>query len=153
MKANKILFFLSCVLYSLPALSLIIAVAGDYNGNKYAVFAAILAASVFWGCLALATVLLIIVNHRRKKDNYQVKDRIKLLRRIGALRFFSNRPAAIFDILMVILFIATAVTMFIPAVSDFVSLVLAVLLFISIDMHCMLNGINFIYINSYKTNK
>lgn len=147
MKVNKILFSLSCAMFVLSALAMGLSVAGDYNGNRYALFFAILSASMFWGCLSLAIILLVIVNHRRKKNGFITKDRKTLLKRAGALRFFSNVPAAVFDVLTVLLFISTAATMFIPAASDYVTLLLLMLTLICVYMHSMLNGINFIYIS------
>lgn len=147
MKANRIMFTCSCVLFVLSALSLLLTVSGNFSGKPPEIMTAVISASLFWGGLLLAIVLLVIVNIRRKSDKTQSNIRKQ---RVGAFCFFSNKIAMVFDILTAIFFIAAVVTMFIPSVSDYISLILVVLFLISAYMHSMLNGVNFKYIYSVK---
>lgn len=147
MKANRIMFTCSCVLFVLSALSLLLTVSGNFSGKPPEIMTAVISASLFWGGLLLAIVLLVIVNIRRKSDKTQSNIRKQ---RVGAFCFFSNKIAMVFDVLTAIFFIAAVVTMFIPSVSDYISLILVVLFLISAYMHSMLNGVNFKYIYSVK---
>lgn len=147
MKANKIMFNCSCILFALSALSLLLTVAGSFSGKPPEIMTAVIAALLFWGGLLSAVVLLVIVNFRRKTDKTQSNNKKQ---RVGAFCFFSNRIAMIFDVLTAVFFIAFVVTMFIPSVSDYISLILVVLFLISAYMHSMLNGVNFKYIYSAK---
>lgn len=147
MKANKIMFNCSCILFALSALSLLLTVAGNFSGKPPEIMTAVIAASLFWGGLLSAIVLLVIVNLRRKADKNKPNDKKQ---RVGAFCFFSNKIAMIFDVLTAVFFIAFVVTMFIPSVSDYISLILVVLFLISAYMHSMLNGVNFKYIYSAK---
>ena len=141
------MFTCSCVLFVLSALSLLLTVSGNFSGKPPEIMTAVISASLFWGGLLLAIVLLVIVNIRRKSDKTQSNIRKQ---RVGAFCFFSNKIAMVFDILTAIFFIAAVVTMFIPSVSDYISLILVVLFLISAYMHSMLNGVNFKYIYSVK---
>ena len=137
------MFNCSCVLFVLSALSLLLTVAGSFSGKPPEIMTAVIAALLFWGGLLSAVVLLVIVNFRRKTDKTQSKVKKQ---RVGVFCFFSNRIAMIFDVLTAVFFIAFVVTMFIPSVSDYISLILVVLFLISAYMHSMLNGVNFKYI-------
>ena len=69
-------------------------------------------------------------------------------RRFGALSFFSNKIAAIFDVSMVVLFLLVVISMFIPFAGQSITLVLFAFLLFTVYMHSMFNGVNFTYINS-----
>ena len=147
MKANRIMFNCSCVLFVLSALSLLLTVAGSFSGKAPEVMTAVIAASLFWVGLLSAIVLLIIVNQRRRVDKNRPNEKKQ---RVGAFCFFSNKIAMVFDILTALFFIASAVTMFIPSVSEYITLILFVMFLIFAYMHSMLNGVNFKYIYSAK---
>lgn len=148
MRKDNILFRASCALLGISALSVFISFLGDYKGNSMAVFFAVLTGVLFWGCLIMGIVLLLIVNaHRKKNRRYRDEGRMGN-RRFGALTFFSNRIAVVFDILMVVLFLLVVISMFIPFASQGITLVLFAFWLFTAYMHSMFNGVNFRYINS-----
>lgn len=146
MKRDIFLFKLMCISFGVSAFSMLLTFFGDYNGNTVAVTFAVLIGVFFWLGLMLGAVLLIIVNQHRKKYITNKKSLSK--NKIGAITFYSNRLAAIADIAMVILFILMMAVMFIPYVGQSIAMVLFSFLLFAIYMHCVLNGINFIYIKS-----
>ena len=148
MRKDNILFRASCALLGISALSVFISFLGDYKGNSMAVFFAVLTGVLFWGCLIMGIVLLLILNTHRKK-NRKFRDAGRMgNRRFGALSFFSNKIAAIFDVSMVVLFLLVVISMFIPFAGQSITLVLFAFLLFTVYMHSMFNGVNFTYINS-----
>ena len=146
MKRDSLFFKISCASYCVSALSVLLAFLGDYKGNGAAVFFAVLTGVLFWGGIIAGTVLLVLVNNHRRKNFSTPKDRRTDWRRFGILNFFSNRIAQVIDIAMGAFFVLFLVSMFIPAVSQNISLVLFSLLLLSAFMHSMFNGVNYIYI-------
>lgn len=148
MKRDRFLFKLSCIMFGISAFSVLLTFLGDYNGNGAAVFFAIMTGVLFWGCLITGILLLLIVNsHRKKHRRFMNSGKIEK-RKCGALSFFSNRTAAIFDIAMVVFLLLVVISMLIPLISQSVTLVLVSFLLFSVYMHSMFNGVNFTYINS-----
>lgn len=99
---------------------------------------------VFWLSLVTAYALFIFVNFRRKqflkKQNKEKKNAV------GLIRFFSNTPAKIADIATVaglLLFLVFSIL----TDSYFIYVFLAITVF-AFQMHCVLNGENYLYINS-----
>ena len=99
---------------------------------------------VFWLSLVIAYALFIFVNFRRKqflkKRNKEKKSAI------GLLRFFSNTPAKIADIATVVGFLLFLIFSIFTD-SYFIYVFLAITVF-AFQMHCVLNGENYLYINS-----
>ncbi len=153
MKLNKFLFFCSCILFSISCLSILLTVAGDYEGSHSQFFIAVLSASLFWGNLILALACLIILNIRRKKSGKKAFGRHSGSDRIGVICFFSNRAAAVIDVIMILLFIALPVIMFTLKTNGYINLILIVFTVISVYMHSMFNGLNFRYIKSKSIHK
>ena len=141
MKLNKFLFFCSCILFSISCLSILLTVAGDYEG------------SLLWGNLILALACLIILKKQRKKSGKKAFGRHSGSDRIGVICFFSNRAAAVIDVIMILLFIALPVIMFTLKTNGYINLILIVFTVISVYMHSMFNGLNFRYIKSKSIHK
>lgn len=148
MKKDSLLFRISCVMFGVSALSVLLSFLGDYKGSGAAVFFAVLTGVLFWGCLIIGIVFLIIVNSHRK-SNQRIKSNVRYQsRRVGVISFFSNRIATVFDITMVIFFVLFMISMFVPVISQSVTLVLFAFLLCSVYMHSMFNGVNYKYIKS-----
>ncbi len=149
MKKDILLFRISCVLFAISSFSILLSFIGDYKGNGISVLFAVLTGVLFWTGLVFGIVSILLVNkHRKKSEKKKSVDYISRIRRTGAASFFSNKLAAKVDIAMVALFILMLVTMFIPAVSQNITLVFVAFFMFSVYMHCMLNGVNYKYINS-----
>lgn len=146
MKKDILLFKLACFCFGLSAFSMILSFFGDYKGDRLAVTFAVLTGLLFWFGLILGAVLLFIVNQHRKK--YVSNRRTLAKKRIGAIHFLSNQWAAIADITLLGSFVLMLAVMFIPGVGQSIATVLFSFLLFAIYMHCVLNGINFIYIKS-----
>lgn len=149
MKRDIVLFKISCLLMGISSFSILLSFFGDYKGNSIAVIFAVLTGVLFWAGLIFGLFFLLLVNsHRKKYESIESSKRTVKRHRMGIVSFFSNKLAIIADIAMVALFIIFLVTEFIPIISQSVTLIFLAFLLFSVYMHCMLNGVNFIYIKS-----
>ena len=96
----------------------------------------------------MGVVLLFILNNHRKKNKHFRDGGRTGNQRFGALSFFSNKTAAVFDIAMVVLLILVVISMFIPLMNQGITLALFAFFLFSVYMHSLFNGVNFTYINS-----
>ena len=132
---------------------MVLFVAFGYEENQtLKVIAPIVVSAFFWLFLVLGYVSFYQVSALRKKQEKKKGFVPDKKRKAGIVVFFSNRYAKIADILMLLLFVGMIVfyILFISGIQgSFVEI--AAMLFIttflfSVQMHCILNGINFQYI-------
>lgn len=116
-----------------------------YNSNKDGVTnMKILTGVMFWLGLIGTVFFASLINYFRSKDKLFNKAAEKY-NKLGLTHFFQNLPAKIFDSLLIIAvtgFILSLVFNFaLSAKFIFISAII-----FSFGMHCMLNGINFVYV-------
>ena len=136
-------------MFGASSLSILLSFLGSYEGSGAEVFFAVMTGVLFWGCLILGIVFLLIVNSHRKHSRVTRNGGRTAGHRVGALSFFSNRVAAVFDIAMVALFLLTVISMFLPFLDQGITLVLFAFLLTAVYMHSLFNGVNFTYINQF----
>ena len=106
---------------------------------------------ILWIGVIGTTVMALVINSARKRDpafNHEFRHK----RKLGLIHFLQNRPAVFADIVMVLSLAATIVFLVLALnkktdLPFFVSLAVFVFFF---GMHCMLNGINYMYISFRK---
>ena len=99
---------------------------------------------LFWiGALGLLIVIININHSRRKSEGF--KENYPNLRQFGLISFFKNAPAAIADVLMLVSIMGEIVLFFTDLY--YLKFIGAAVIVFSFGMHCMLNGINYIYVN------
>lgn len=128
-------FLLSIVFLFIGSLSfLFMPLSSGASSSEYRL-PAILNGSVFWISFICGYVALFLAYKQRKKIK---GDEPK--RRIGALRFFSNTYAKVFDILMIVSLIIMIVLIILGKTNFYFVFVVLALLIFSVNMHCILNG-------------
>lgn len=130
-KKCKTLLLSSIICFLLMSASFLIMPIGNKLESNVRLF------DVFTGCLfwlpLIAGIVLQIIMSVINKDNTDKK-------RCGAISFFKNKIAAIFDILTIIsLIVFVAMIIFTSATSYFCYVLIAIFAF-SFSMHCILNG-------------
>ena len=138
MKENRLLY---AQIAAFGASSLALAFAGLTNdvtrgGRIGNVFIGI----VFWLGLAGGIVLSVLLSKQRKAAGADEG-------KIGIINFFSNKPAIVFDCLMIVSCIASIVFLVLQS-QIFIGYISIALFFFSLEMHCVLNGKNYKYITS-----
>lgn len=127
---------------TISPLSILLTFWGDYNGTALNVIIAYMIGVLFWAGLVAGCVMLFFVNkHRKSDDSFRPKKK-----KPGVISFFSNQQAMLVDILMVILFVLFLVFLFVPWFNQGVTVVLMAGFLFAFNMHCVLNGVNFRYI-------
>ena len=116
-------------------------------------WAGILPGALFWGGLLMGSVLLVILESRRRAffEHYRVKLEKMQKPRNGLLSFSSNKEAKIADIAMVISAVAAVLALIITKGSGLICYILIALTVFSFCMHCILNGR--IYFHTKNQNK
>ena len=107
-------------------------------------------ALIFWVSLVLQQVFFWKGNAYRKKMEKKVF-RMKSFgkRSAGILNFGSNRMATIFDCAMLASMLVVALEMAVRVESQWLVMISLALLFLSFNLHCILNGTNYRYLIAY----
>lgn len=104
----------------------------------------ILTGAMFWLGLIGTVFFASLINYFRSKDKLFNRAAEKY-NKLGLTHFFQNLPAKIFDSLLIIVLIGFILSLvFNFALS--VKLIFISAIIFSFGMHCMLNGINFVYV-------
>ena len=149
MKNTVKLMKLSLLCIAVSSLSLICVAFADFGGNGFQCFAAYFTGVVFWTFLIAGYVLLFTVSKRRKADKSVALTDM----RPGIICFFTGKKAKIADIAMLVTAVLLLVFLFIPSVSTAVRIIFIALLVLSVQMHCILNGVNYRYTQVFTEGK
>lgn len=104
-----------------------------------------LSGACFWIGLIGTIVFAVLINKSRKSDK-EFQESHADMKRIGIIHFFSNKSAIIVDILMIVSLTALIIVRLFRG-SIILSFILISIFVFTFGMHCMLNGINYVYIN------
>ena len=105
--------------------------------------------ALFWIAF-ISTVRMVVKINRSRRRSPSFNERYGELKKLGLIHFFQNKEAVIMDAMMFVSLIAFIVVRFLRWSTTVCFLFVSMFLF-SFGMHCMLNGINYIYIK-HKTN-
>lgn len=103
----------------------------------------IIAGIAFWVMLiiAVAAQLMLCVSMRESiKSDFSTKKR-----KIGLICFFSNRYAAVADLLMIVSAVILTVSFIFTDASNYFNYIILSVFVFSFSMHCILNGRKFYY--------
>lgn len=131
------LFLLSIALCLMPLASLI--------ADKTKIVS-ILVGSMFWIGFIGTICMAISINKSRKKCIAFNRECVSSIKTIGLINFFKNKYAVITDIFMAVFLIGFIVSDIILT-KNYIPFIFFAVLVYSFGMHCMLNGINYRYIN------
>lgn len=139
------------LLLAASSISLCFAAFGSYDASAFRAVVAVLVGILFWGCLIGGYVLLFIISkHRKEYEKHAPREKRRRdaakRNRPGIITFFSNPAAVIADIAMIGLFVVIMAFMFIPGISQTLTIILIAFWVFAIHMHGVLNGVNFKYI-------
>lgn len=96
---------------------------------------------VFWLSAIAGYVLIVMANAERKRFIFRKVDgNVKMNCRPGIAEFFTNIPATVFDVAMIMSFLMFIVINFTDWRYEYISYVLLFLLVFSLHMHCLFNG-------------
>ena len=102
----------------------------------------------FWIGL-IGTIYMALKINCSRKGSYRFNELFGNRKQLGLIHFFQNTEAMIMDVTMVISLIVLIIARLCSANLQIIYVIIAVFVF-SFGMHCMLNGINYKYINYSK---
>lgn len=102
----------------------------------------------FWIGL-IGTVAMTIKINQNRKASHRFHEIYGNRKQFGLIHFFQNGEAFVMDVVMFISIASLIIAEFCKASVQIISIIIAVFVF-SFGMHCMLNGMNYKYINYSK---
>lgn len=133
---SKIFLLASVVCFFLMSVDFLIMPIGN-NVEKNMRWFEVLTGILFWLPLIIGVVLQVILSLNYKKNiNKNMTDN----KQFGAISFFKNKIAAVFDVISVISFIAFITMLIFTSATSYFCYILISLFAFSFCMHCILNG-------------
>lgn len=143
---QQMLFLYTAFLFLL-AVSVAIMPIGSAMADKFKVWIYI-SGTAFWLGSIGTIIMICIINYCRKKDT-AFNELYPNLKQLGLINFLKNKYACVADVAVIVSmlgFIITKIYMF-ELFIPFIFLAMTIFFF---GMHCMLNGINYVYIKHKK---
>ena len=101
----------------------------------------VLTGIIFWLSAIAGYVMIAIADTQRKRFIIQKADGdVKMSSRPGILTFFSNVPATVFDVMMILSFLMLVIINFTDLRYEYIAYVLLFMVVLSLNMHCLFNG-------------
>lgn len=104
----------------------------------------ILTGVMFWLGLIGTMLFASLINYFRRKDKLFNKAAEKY-NKLALIHFFQNRPATVFDVILILAVLGFMSVLIFDLNLFFKFSFLSAIIF-SFGMHCLLNGINFVYV-------
>ena len=97
---------------------------------------------VFWLSAIAGYALVVMANSERKRlINQKIDGNVKTNHRLGIVSFFTNAPATVADVIMIISLLLFVVVNFTKWKYEYISYIILFVFIFSLHMHCMFNGI------------
>jgi hypothetical protein len=139
---QKKLLIVQIIMFLLSAISIALTSITTYDSTITRTVISIIIGSLFWlGIIGGILTGFVLKN--------KIKPNLQNGKKIGIVCFFKNKYSAIFDVLMLVSFVISVIEIVAKSDSVFAIIVIALFIF-SFEMHCVLNGKIFEYINSKK---
>ena len=136
----KRLFYCSLILQFIMSFSILLMPIA-VNTKHQNTLLTILVGLIFWLSAITGYLLLILANSERKWFiNHNVDGNVKMNCYPGIITFFTNVPATVADVTMIVSFLIFLIIGFTKLRYEYISYFLLFLLVFSLHMHCMFNG-------------
>ena len=148
-KRRRKMMWLYTMFLALLAISVCLMPFGSSLKEKTAILM-YLSGAAFWIGL-IGTIFMAVKINNSRKNSYRFNERFGNHKQFGVVHFLQNTEAIIADIAMFVSIVAFIIAK-IWISEIIVSFILLAVFIFSFGMHCMLNGINYRYIN-YKVRR
>jgi len=143
-RSGKVLMTLSIVSFFISSITILFMPFGSFEPDGNSLLAYTLA-TAFWAFLLLGIVFILIIGKQRRKNILFAKTG-----GIVFLRFFRNKPAIVFDVLLIAGILSLIISLLIiRTLPSWLTLAGTFTTVFSLEMHALLNGKNFewLYMN------
>lgn len=137
-------FRLSITFIAIGSLMIMLIPFADFNENALKKILAYFIGIGFWGFTIYGYYLLLNAYKQKKKIEKDFPKRVKK-QRLGIFNFFATKEGMLADIMCVISIVAFGIVTLFKIKIDLFTMVVISLLIFSFQMHCILNGENFLY--------
>lgn len=155
MKKYKLFFCLSVLCFFISGITILCVPITDIYGDGISRVMVYVVAGVFWIGIICGFALFFKTNSLRRlieRKNRSSDILTSPNSKIGAISFFKNREAGVCDVVLFLSALLFAILIIFKIDVEWLVIISATLLFLSFNLHCFLNGKNFIYLKSYKNN-
>lgn len=136
------------ILLAISSLSVVLTLCASYTLNWFTIAIAYALPFIFWGCMCWGyKILLFDINKIRRKAQGEIKKK-NYIHLPGIICFFSNKYAKIADITMIVSFVVSLILYNINILNGILFVITVPIFLFSIQMHCILNGVNYEYITN-----
>lgn len=140
-------FLISVLLAVIPAVLILCIPLVSLEGSGFQKAGAYIISAVFWLCVILELWMVRMCNSERLwLERRKVRSRMLAQAGPGVISFIKTREGLIADVIMFVSLIAVIVIAWIQVRSQWVILSCVSVLYLSFNMHCLLNGKNYRYI-------
>ena len=140
-------FLISILLAVIPAVLILCIPLVSLEGSGFQKAGAYIISAVFWLCVILELWMIRMCNSERLwLERHKVRSRMLAQAGPGVISFIKTREGLIADVIMFVSLIAVIVIAWIQVRSQWVILSCVSVLYLSFNMHCLLNGKNYRYI-------
>lgn len=140
-------FLISVLLAVIPAVLILCIPLVSLEGSGFQKAGAYIMSAVFWLCVILELWMVRMCNSERLwLERRKVRSRMLAQAGPGVISFIKTREGLIADVIMFVSLIAVIVIAWIQVRSQWVILSCVSVLYLSFNMHCLLNGKNYRYI-------
>lgn len=146
MQINKY-FLILILLAAIPAVLILCIPSVSLEGTGAQKIGAYIMAAAFWLCILLELWMTRICSSKRRRlEQREVRSRLLAKSNPGVISFLKTREGMIADITMFASLIAVIVITWTQVKSQWLVLGCVSVLYLSFNMHCLLNGKNYRYI-------
>ncbi len=147
-KTQISLYFLILIMLAvIPAVLILCIPLVSLDGSQAQKIGAYILAAGFWLSIILELLMTLICSSKRKKlEQQKTKDKALSKSKSGVISFFKTPEGKIADLAMIISFVAVIVIICMQVKSQWLILGCVSVLYLSFNMHCLLNGKNYRYI-------
>ena len=147
-------FLISVLLAVIPAVLILCIPLVSLEGSGFQKAGAYIISAVFWLCVILELWMVRMCNSERLwLERRKVRSRMLAQAGPGVISFIKTREGLIADVIMFVSLIAVIVIAWIQVRSQWVILSCVSVLYLSFNMHCLLNGKNYRYIKLFSNYK
>ena len=137
---KRIWFLISLIGFFLSSMTIWFIPVVSFDGERWQRILGYVLGGTFWFGLVLGITFLILLNRMRKKGKHN--------KRFPFIKFFGNKVALVFDILLIIGFIGIFLVLFVKGLNQWLSAGIVFTFVFSLEMHGMFNGENYKFVSS-----
>ena len=153
MKKFRFLYYITFTVFIIAGLSFLSLVIISFSSSEITEVLQLISyiiAGVFWLCLLIGVISLVITNKRKEMN--LTKDKLPLVFGIGIFSFFRNKKSIVIDIILFISLITNVLFVILKININWAIIISMVIFVFALIFHSFLNGKNYKCLTYFKNN-